>query len=54
MKETEQAIQQLWNNIKRCKIYVIGLPEGEETEKGADKILEVTMADNFPILNHRF
>ena len=31
-------------------IHIIGVPEGEEREKGAENIFEDTMAENFPNL----
>ena len=30
----------LWDNIKCTNIHIIGLPEGEEREKGPEKIFE--------------
>ena len=29
-KKSEQNIQRLWDNHKRCNIHVMGIPEGEE------------------------
>ena len=32
-KNPKQNIQELWNDCKRCDIWVMGMPEGEEKEK---------------------
>ena len=32
-----ESLCDLWNNIKRNNLWIIGVPEGEEKEKGADK-----------------
>lgn len=32
-KKPKQNIQELWNDCKRCDIWVMGIPEGEEKEK---------------------
>jgi len=34
--------------IKYTNIYIIEVPEGEEREKGLDKIFEEIIAENFP------
>ena len=38
----------LWDSIKPTNICIIGVPEGEEREKGPDKIFEEIIAENFP------
>lgn len=40
----------MWDNIKRCNIFIIGIPEGEERENEAQEIFEVITAENFPKL----
>ena len=40
MKRNEDSLRNLWNNIKRTNIHIIGVPEGEETEKGPKKYLK--------------
>ena len=37
--------------MKRANLHIIGLPEGEEREKGIENIFEEIMAENFPNLN---
>ena len=38
----------LWENIKSNNIRIIGVPEGEEREKGPEKIFEEITVENFP------
>ena len=33
MKKSGETLQDLWGTIKRNKIYIIGIPEGEGKEK---------------------
>ena len=40
MKRNENSLKDLWDNIKHNNICIIGLPEGEEREKGPKKIFE--------------
>lgn len=44
--KTQQNIQELWDNLKRYNICIVGIPE-EERENGAEEILKVRVADNF-------
>ena len=48
MKRNEDSLRDLWDNIKRNNIRVIGVPEGEEREKGPEKIFEEIIVENFP------
>ena len=50
MKKHESNIRDLWDNIKQANLCVIGIPEGEEKEKGVENIFEEIMAENFPNL----
>ena len=47
MKRNEYSLRDLWDNIKCINICVIGVPEGEEREKGPEKIFEEIIAENF-------
>ena len=47
MKRNEDSIRD-WDNIKCNNIHIIGVPEGEEREKGPEKILEEIIIKNFP------
>ena len=47
MKRNEDSLRDLWDNIKRTNIQIIGVPE-EEKEKGYENIFEEIMFENFP------
>ena len=47
MKRNEDSLRDLWNNIKRNHIHIIGV-SGEEREKGSEKIFEEIIVENFP------
>ena len=48
MKRKEDSLRDLWDNIKLNNIRIIGVPEGEEREKGPEKISEEIIVKNFP------
>ena len=48
IKRKEDRLRDLWDNIKCTNIRIIGVPEGEEREKGPEKILEEIIVENFP------
>ena len=52
MKRNEDSLRDLWDNIKLrdlcTNIRIIGVPEGEEREKGPEKIFEEIIVKNFP------
>ena len=48
MKRNEDSLRDLWNNIKCTNICIIGVPEGEEREKGPEKISTEITVENFP------
>ena len=50
MKRNEDSLRDLWNNIKCKNILIIGVPEGEEREKGPKKIFEEIIVKNFPTM----
>ena len=47
MKRNEDSLRDLWDNIKRNNIFIIGVPEGEERDKGPEKIFEEIIVENF-------
>ena len=47
MKRTEDSLRDLWDNIKRTNIRIIGVPEEEEKKKGTEKIFEEIIVENF-------
>ena len=48
MKRTEESLRDLWDNIKRTNIWIIGVPEEEEKKKGHEKFFEEIIVENFP------
>ena len=48
MKRNEDSLRDLWDNIKGNNIQIIGVPEGEEREKGPEKMSEEIIVENFP------
>ena len=50
MKKHESNIRELWDNIKQDNLCIIGIPEGEEKEKGNENIFDKIMAEKFPNL----
>ena len=44
----KNSLRDLWDNIKHNNIHIIGVPEGEEREKGPEKISEEIIVENFP------
>ena len=49
LKTNEERLRELWDNVKHTNISIIGVPEGEEREKGTEKIFHEIIAEN--ILN---
>ena len=48
LKIDEESLGELWDNIKCTNIHIIWVPEGEEREKGTEKIFQEIIAKNFP------
>ena len=48
MKRNEDSLRDLWDNSKCNNIRIIGVPEGQEREKGPEKIFEEIIVKNFP------
>ena len=46
----EECLRDHQDNIKCTYIHIIEVPEGEEREKGLEKIFEVIMTKNFPYM----
>ena len=47
LKQNEDSLRELWDNVKCTNIYITGVPEREEREKGTEKIFEEIIAENF-------
>ena len=50
MKKYESNKRDLLDNIKWADLCIIGIPEGEEKEKGIENISEEIMSEKFPNL----
>ena len=48
MKRNKDSLRDLWDKVKHNNICIIGVSEGEEREKGSEKIFEKIIAENFP------
>ena len=47
IKRNEDNLRDLWDNVKRPNIQIIGVPEEEDKKKDHEKILEI-IVENFP------
>ena len=47
MKRNEDSLRDLWDNIKCTNIHIIGVPEGEQRQKGPEKISEEIIVKSF-------
>ena len=47
IKRNEDNLRDLWDNVKRPNIWIIGVPE-ENKKKDHEKILEEIIVENFP------
>ena len=48
MKISKTSLKEVWDNVKHTNISIIGVPEGEEREKGTENIFQEIIAKNFP------
>ena len=48
LKTNEESLRELWDNVKRTNICIIGVPEGQEREKGTEKIFQEIIAKSIP------
>ena len=48
MKKNEDSVRYFWDNIKHMNIWIIGVPEEEEKNKGYEKNFEEIIVENFP------
>ena len=48
IKKNEDSPRDLWDNIKSTNIHIIGVPEGEERDKGVENLFEEIIPENFP------
>ena len=50
LKTNQESLRELWDNVKCINICIIGVTEGEEREKGTEKIFQEIIAEDFPNL----
>ena len=48
LKTNQESFREFWDDIKHTNIHIIGVPQGEEREKGTKKIFEEIIIENFP------
>ena len=48
IKRNEDNLRDLWDNVKRPNIRIIGVPEEEDKKKNHEKILKEITVENFP------
>ena len=48
LKRNLKSLRELWDSVKHTNICIIGVLEGEEREKGTEKIFEEIIDKNFP------
>ena len=46
----EERLRNLWDNLKRSNIWIIGIPKGEEEEQEIENLFEQIMKEKFPNL----
>lgn len=46
MKKNKQSLGEMWDTFKCTNICVMGVSEGEEEERGAEKIFKEIMPEN--------
>ena len=49
----ENSLTDLWDSSKCTNIHIIGVPEGEEKEKGIKNVFDEIMVKNFPNLKKK-
>ena len=50
IQKSEERLTNLWDNLKRSNIQIIGVPEGEEEDQEIENLFEQIMKENFPNL----
>ena len=47
MKRNEDSLREIWDNFKCTNIHIIGVQEGEERDKGLEKIFKEIIVKTF-------
>ncbi|MBF0806849.1 hypothetical protein IR116_08915, partial [Streptococcus sp. 19428wA2_WM07] len=50
LKRNVEALREISDSIRKCNIRIIGIPEEEEKENGAESLFKEIIAENFPNL----
>ena len=50
IQKNEERLRNLWDNLKRSNIQIIGVPEEEEQQQEIENLFEQIMKENFPNL----
>ena len=50
IQKCEERLRNLWDNLKRSNIRIIGVPEGEEQQQEIESLFGQIMKENFPNL----
>ena len=50
IQKSKERLTNLWDNLKRSNIWIIGVPEGEEQQQETENLFEQIMKENFPNL----
>ena len=50
-KKKEKKLGNIWDNLKRSNIGIIGVPEGEEQQQDIENLFEKIRKENFPNLS---
>ena len=48
MKKHKSNVRDLLDNVKWANLSIIGIPEGEEKEKGIENVFKEITSENFP------
>ena len=52
-KRNEDNLRDLWDNVKRSNIWIIGIPEEEDKTKGLEKTLKEVILVNVPKMERK-
>ena len=50
IQKSEESLTNLWDNLKRSNMQIIGVPEGEQQQQEIENLFEQIMKENFPTL----
>ena len=50
IQKSEESLTNLWDNLKRSNIQIIGVSEGEEQQQEIENLFAQIMKENFPNL----